>query len=360
MPWVVRFKFESADFYNHYNDMVIMDDTWKAWCRIDSNTIKEGTHTFLGNLTVNNTLCASQVRGSRFHVRIKNAMTLTATIACAFALTACGGGDDSSGSGTALSRADEGIWSNPSNGMQAVILSDGSYWGIYGSIGTDGTYGMVSDVLHGAASVSGGNVSGSYIDFANWSGTGGNGTYSGTVSAQNALNLAFKAPSANLMLGGGSFNMSYDGIYTQPASLATIAGDYLAGGGRIAHCPINGCPPGIPRLGPYPNLIISDSNLTLNDNNGNVAMTGTITPHGTTVNVFDVSLTATVMGAAQVTLEGATLGTMGLPPYGYNIPAGTTYKGILFQTSSGGSKNYIEVVAATENYAFYFMGSKQD
>jgi hypothetical protein len=87
-------------------------------------------------------------------------------------------------------------------------------------------------------------------------------------------------------------------------------------------------------------------------------MTGTITPHVTTANVFDINLiTAT---ASMIAIPGgATLGMIQVPPYA-DIPAGTTYKGILFQTSSGSPKNYIEVVAAVGNNAFYFMGSKQD
>jgi hypothetical protein len=287
---------------------------------------------------------------------MKHIIEVTATFVCVLTLTACGGsGDDSS---SVLSRADEGVWSNPNNGMQTVILSDGAYWGIYGSVGTDGTYDTVYDVLHGAASVNGNGVSGTYTDFSVGDRTGGNGTYSGTVSSQNALNLAFNSPSANLMLGGGSFNMSYDSIYNQPASLTAIAGTYPAGGYRIVNCPAGGCPPGMPSSSPYPNLIISGSNLTLNDADGNVAMKGTITPHGTTVNVFDVSLTTATASMIGIP-SGATLNMMQVPPYA-NVSAGTTYKGILFQTSSGSPKNYIELVAAVGNNAFYFMGNKQD
>jgi hypothetical protein len=74
-------------------------------------------------------------------------------------------------------------------------------------------------------------------------------------------------------------------------------------------------------------------------------MTGTITPHGT-VNVFDVSLTTAVAGQA---------------PYGTgNVPAGTIYKGILFQTSAGSSENFIEIVATAGTAAYTYIGVKSN
>ena len=293
---------------------------------------------------------------------MKKIVTMAAAVACALALTACGGGGDDGGSGSGssgniLSRADEGIWSNlndagvGSSGMQAVILSDGSYWGIYGSVFQDGDF-SPSGVLHGAASIDGGSVSGAYTNF---SGNGNfSGTYSGIVSAQKNLNLIFNESSDTVlsaMAVGGSFNMNYESIYNQPVSLSAIEGNYLYGGyGLIPGGPViimDGSNSSIIA----PSLTISGSGLTLKDQDGNAIMTGTLTPHGTTVNVFDVSLTA------DITIKNYTI--LGLFSDS-DVSAGAIYKGILFQTSSGILKNKIEIVAAGGSSAFSYIGKKQD
>jgi len=285
-------------------------------------------------------------------VGMKNVMTMTAAAVCALALTACGGGGSDGGSGNSLSRTDEGIWSNFSNGtvtnlmpnmMQAVILNDGSFWGIAGQTGATPATFCMQNILHGTASVSGSSVSGSYTDSAFL----GNGTYSGTVSAQDSLNLKFNNPSDPLMSGlGGSFNMSHDSAYNQPASLSAITGTYL---NQVNSCFVN-LPDGSNNNDYHirPNLTISGSNLTLNSD-GSVIMTGSIAPHGTAVNVFDVNLTTatTVIAYSMAGLFS-----------GNDVPAGTVYKGILFQTSSGSLKNNTEMVVTSGGSAFFFMGKK--
>jgi len=280
-------------------------------------------------------------------------MTVTAVVACALALSACGGGGDDN-SGSTLSRADEGIWSNLNSvgvgatcpAMQAVILSDGSYWGLYGYIRpeeapisspTQTVDNVLNNpvVLQGTASVNDNSVSGAYTNFA----IGSNGTYSGTVSVHNSLNLTFNDPSGGLT--GCSFNMSYDAIYNQPASLSTIAGNYSADysavnpGGPVI--PVGGSPDNTVA---YPqSLTISGSNLTLLDGSGNTIMTGTLAPHGTTVNVFDVHLATPTNGPVAV----------------------AAYSGILFQTSSGILKGDVEILATSGNSdSFFYIGKKQD
>jgi hypothetical protein len=286
---------------------------------------------------------------------MKNIMTITVVAVFALALTACGGGGSSSGN--TLSRPDEGIWSNldstaagASPGwMQSVILSDGSYWGIYGIVNYSGAF-MIERAFHGAASATssnGNNISGTFTDFVF-----GNGTFSGTASAQTNLNLAFNDSSTGQLGGTGvSFSMSYDSIYNQPASLAAIQGNYLSGGYDMPGdqlIPLGG----FINYSDTPNLTISGSNLTL-DVNGNVVMTGTITPYGTTVNVFAVSLTTTPTTTIPT-------GIVGGPPYAGAVLVGTTYQGILFQTSSGLLKNYIEILTRSAgNSNFFFIGSKQ-
>jgi len=295
---------------------------------------------------------------------------MATAVACALALTACGGdGGDNDSTST---RADEGIWGyfnsndyfSSDNGgqleMQAVILSDGSYWGVYGG-NMDGFF-SATGILHGAASINGGDASGTYMNvsfgiFTTLGASSGNifsGTYTGTASAQHSLNLTFnEAPQEDPVnisgLSGNSFSMSYDNIYNQPASLSSIAGNYQQASTGTPSVPpiifpnggIQSPPPGYPIT--Y-NLSISGSSLSLvESDNGNVVMTGTIAPHGT-VNVFDVNLTTTA--------NTATAG-----PFDSNLPSGTVYKGILFQTS-GALKNNIEIVAAAGNSALFYMGTK--
>jgi hypothetical protein len=282
---------------------------------------------------------------------MKNIVTMTAAVACAFALTACGGGDDSD---SALSRADEGIWSNlnpaavASPGMQAVILSDGSYWGVYGTQNDGGTPGVFIPgwVLHGTTSIDGSSVVSTYINtsLSSYHNLYGSGTYSGTVSAQNILSIGFYGYLNDLLLPPGKvLNMNYDAIYNQPALPSAIAGDYSGYG-------TNTYAPGSEDASVYnniQNLTISGSNLTISTRDGDVIMTGTMTPHGTTVNVFDVSLATVVPG---------------IPGGGSGIVTGpviAAYKGILFQTSSGSLKNSIQIVATTgDSFAYYFMGNK--
>jgi len=280
-------------------------------------------------------------------------MTVIAAVACPLALMGCGG--DGDGSGSTSTRADEGIWSYISsadqNGsqelVQTVVLSDGSYWGVYGDI--SGGYFSRSGILYGTASINGDNASGTYIDFGNGAVVNSaiNGTYTGTVSAKNSLNLTFtETPNPALYyissLSSNSFNMSYDGIYNQPASLSSIAGNYQQA------IPSNMLHPVVPSqtaptIAITQNLSISGSNLTVvESDNGKVLMNGTITPHGA-VNVFDVSLTTTADAATA--------------PFIPSIPADITYKGILFQTS-GVLKNDIEIVAASGNNQFFYIGSK--
>jgi len=285
---------------------------------------------------------------------MKSIMTMASVAACFFALTACGGGSDS---GSTLSRADEGIWSNFDgksntfyNWMQAVILSDGSYWGVVGQVTPPHTQNEVTtfapfSVLHGTASVDGNSISGTYVDFGGTASFAGD--YSGTVSSKKSIDMIFNDPNNNIIsMEQGHFNLSYDGAYNRPASLSAIAGNYLSASGGYGNSKA------LLDDGYYymnPNLVVSGSNLTLAD--GNVIMTGTITPHGTTVNVFDVSLTtATIIPAYSMA---------GL--FSKNdIPAGTVYKGILFQTSFDSQKNYIEIVAAIGDSAYFYIGSKQD
>jgi len=278
-------------------------------------------------------------------------MTMIAAAACAFSLTACGGGSND-GSKALVNRADEGIWSNLNgtvpldSGVQVVILRDGSYWGVVGYVQSNGAGFTVHGVLHGMANVNGNSVSGTYVDF---SGLGSpNGAYSGTVSSKNSLALTFAEPANSILtLAGSNLVMNYDASYEQPAALSAIAGSYLNKliGSFYSH------PPGGPEYYySHLNPTISGSNLTMMDQDGNIKMTGTVTPHGTDVNVFDVRLTTAVNIPVYSTTELFSTA---------DVPAGTVYSGILFQTSSGILKNNIEIIATAGNSAYFYAGSKK-
>ena len=312
-------------------------------------------------------------------INMKNIMALTIAVASVLTLSACGGGggggDNSAPTPQSPQiRADEGIWNTPSDPsllpMQAVILDDGSYWGLYGTKYNpdDGTFFSIDLILHGAASISGNNASGAYTIFTNGYASSpdyfyGTGTYSGAALAQNNLSLTFNDPTFDNMLVK-NFSMNYDSIYKQPIPLAQIEGNYLPGGYIFQTCPSSADTCSFPRPD-NPSLTISGSSLTLYDGNGAVAMTGTIAPHGTTVNVFDVSLATSNANPIASVPAGETFGISvplsGTPPsYIYNVPAGTVFNGILFQTSAGQPSNYIEIIAASKDSIFYFLGNRQD
>ena len=292
---------------------------------------------------------------------MKHIVRIPIAVACVVIATACGGGGDGGG---ALTQADEGIWSNLNGGtgpgMQAIILSDGSYWGLYG--GTQSAQFAFDDasgvgVLHGTASASGGSVSGAYTGFFPFISDGlFNGTYSGTASARSNINLTFNSPldvNSPVSLSPASppvstVTMRYDAIYNQPASIATIVNNYpgnecfiTPGAASEEHCGVYVTPfdpSGIDYT--YTRRLVIDLTQGLIEVTGTdgqtASMSGTIAPHGTTGNVFDVSLTTT---ANEI-----------------DMPVGTTVKGILFQTS--GSQGHTEIIAAGENLAYYYTGQK--
>jgi hypothetical protein len=290
---------------------------------------------------------------------MKSWLTVVAATACALTLTACGGGGDDN-SGNALSRADEGIWVSIDGELQSIILSDGTYWGVYsGPIDTAPALSSAVTVQHGKANISGSNVSGTYTEssiggFTNCPAEGctilpysvNSGSYSGSVSAQNTLKFIFDDSGIVSHIPGSSndasnFTLSYDGIYARPASLSAIAGSYSVPGNTAV------------------TVTISGSNLAMTDQfEGGCTMNGTITPHGN-VGVFDVSFSFnTPPAGASCSLGGLVSGPATGQPAGTYLP----FTGILFQTTIGG-KNVIEIAAANNapsnpNY-FYFWGSKQ-
>lgn len=275
---------------------------------------------------------------------MKSSMILAGALACALALTACGGGGDSGSDGEppALSRrADEGIWSNTTTAeyrrdgflLQSVILRDGSYWGAVSMNGV-----CVHSVLNGVAQIDEVKVSGKYTDTWNYY---ENGTYSGTVSAGSKIDVTFGPENAWNLLPEGLNSLAYDDVYNQPISLSEISGDYI---NRIYdRCSdfTIGIPSPAPSIG-YANALsprISGSKIVLVDIQGSEVAEGVLMPREAGVSVFDLSLITTTT-----------------IPY---APMGTVFKGILFQTSSGRKDNEIEIIARSKDSAYFFIGQKQ-
>jgi hypothetical protein len=264
---------------------------------------------------------------------------------------------NSGSGGNILSRADEGIWNFIYSGpltnlgwdqMQTVILSDGSYWSVYGlNMENNTAFAVpfyVEGLAHGTASINGNSVSGTYFDTVSSLTGYTDGSYSGTVSAQQNLDITFSDSTLeyrNYGILNPSISMSYDSIYNQPASLTDIAGTYsgvgfVASTASIDYTDFSSIATN--------NLVISGSSLTFGT--GPCAMNGNIQPHGAgTVNIFDINFTTSC--------QTIYFGTAGL------LQAGTAFQGILFRTS-GNTKNYIEIVATTDDpsHNYFFMGSK--
>ncbi len=145
-----------------------------------------------------------------------NKKLVAAGLLCAL-VAACGGSsdDDTPAPPPAPAPSPEGFWvGNASTGTRVslAILDDGKTWGLYESGG------YIVGALAGETSHSGNQLSGSGQDFNLPSRTVSAGSYSGTFSAKNRVDVRLS--------NGSTFAGSYDARYDQPASLAAIAGTY--------------------------------------------------------------------------------------------------------------------------------------
>lgn len=140
---------------------------------------------------------------------------------CAF-VAACGGGDDDAPAPEpepAPVSTPEGFWvGRASTGTEVylAVLEDGKTWGLYQSGG------YIVGALAGETRHSGNQLSGSGKDFNLLSRTVSSGTYSGTFSSKNHVDVRLSS--------GSTFTGSYNAYYDQPASLAAIAGTFSGSG----------------------------------------------------------------------------------------------------------------------------------
>lgn len=191
-------------------------------------------------------------------------------LACTF-LVACGGGDDDKPAPAPTpvpQGSPEGFWSGrASTGTDVflAVLDDGKTLGLYQSGG------YIVGALAGETSFSGSQLSGSGQDFNLLSRTITPGSYAGTFSEKNHVDVRLS--------NGSTFIGHYDSRYDQPASLAAVAGTFSGQGvsGTIAPQSI-----GI--------SISSSGKITMPASQG-CSGSGTAQPRVSGKNVFDVTIT---------------------------------------------------------------------
>jgi len=144
------------------------------------------------------------------------------------ALAACGGGggggdgDSDSGGGSVDAGTAEGLYTGTTGNGQTLtglVLDNGNYWVLYSDVNGS----AIDGVIQGSSSSNNGNFTSSNGRDLNFGAYGiSDLTIAGTYVAKQSI-------AGNLNYGGAkptTFNASYDARYTQPATLANIAGSY--------------------------------------------------------------------------------------------------------------------------------------
>ena len=150
---------------------------------------------------------------------MKNAFVVLAVTSL---VAACGGGGGS-GSSTAGPSVAQGLWvgSTTSNRTAtALVLSDGSYYVLYSSIGNPA---VIAGVVQGSSTAAAGVLSSGDAKDFNLEGAGVltatlSGTYTPKQAISGTVSYAAGAPT--------TFSGTYDPSYETPPSLAAIAGTY--------------------------------------------------------------------------------------------------------------------------------------
>lgn len=201
-----------------------------------------------------------------------NMKLVAAGLLCAL-VAACGGGGDDDGAPAPApapvpAPSPEGFWvGRASTGTEVylAVLDDGKTWGLYQS----GNY--IIGALAGETSYNGSQLSGSGRDFNLISRTISPGTYTGTFSAKNYVDVRLS--------NGSTFTGRYDTSYDQPASLAAVAGTFAGTGVTGTTLPqavtIN---------------VSSTGQITAPSSQG-CGGSGSLLPRASGKNVYDVSIT---------------------------------------------------------------------
>ena len=221
------------------------------------------------------------------------------------ALAACGGGGDGDGtdesaSGSTPVATAEGLYTGTTDigqSMTGLVLDNGNYWVLYSEPNNSAALG---GVIQGTSNSSSGTFTSSDGRDFNFEGLGINnvsiaGTYAAGQSIAGKLDYGRGQPTA--------FTGTYDARYTQPATLAAIAGSYTgqsatAGDNEPASFTVS------------PTGSVSGVGAT------GCRFTGNVSPRGT-VAVYDLSLSflggiceqgsATINGVAYLDADGKRL-----------------------------------------------------
>lgn len=220
------------------------------------------------------------------------------------ALTACGGGGgdgtDESAGGSVPAGTAEGLYTGTTGigqSLTGLVLDNGNYWVLYSE---ENNSDVIGGVIQGSSSSSGGSFTSSDGRDFNFEGLGINnmsiaGTYAAKQSIAGDINYGRGQPT--------SFTATYDARYTQPASLAAIAGSYT---GQSATAGEN----------EPASFTVSATGAVSGVGATGCRFSGTVAPRGT-VAVYDLSLsflggiceqgTATINGVAYLDADGKRL-----------------------------------------------------
>lgn len=164
----------------------------------------------------------------------------TAAILSATLLSGCGGGGGGDGGSTepTPARGSYDVTFNNGRSGGLVVLSDGTFWGVYSAVGNDA---VIAGLIQGSGTTNGsGFTSGNGRDFS----FEGNGVSNFSVNSQFEEMASF-AGTASYATGNVTFAGTYDDTFDDTPSLAAVAGSYTGqaantGGIELASFSING------------------------------------------------------------------------------------------------------------------------
>lgn len=242
------------------------------------------------------------------------------------ALAACGGGGDGDGAnesagGSVAAGTAEGLYFGTTAIGQSVtglVLDNGNYWVLYSE---ENNSAAIAGVIQGSSSSSGGAFTSTDGRDFNFEGLGINGvSIAGTYAAKQSI-------AGNLNYGRGqptSFSATYDARYTEPASLAAVAGSYA---GQSATAGEN----------EPASFTVSATGAVSGTGATGCRFTGTVAPRGA-VAVYDLSLS--FLGG--ICEQGT-----------------ATINGIAY-LDAGGKRLYAAALDSTRSNGAVFVGEKQD
>jgi hypothetical protein len=200
-------------------------------------------------------------------------LLVSSLVAASLVAVGCGGGGGGAGPTPATNTTAQGLWSGKTSTNRTVtglVLSDGTYYVLYSSIGNAA---IIGGVVHGTGTSTAGTFSSTDAKDFNIEGAGVvPATFSATVAAKQSLN-----GSINYSNGAtSSFTSTYDPSFETTPLLATVAGTFT---GQVASS-----------AGVQAATITVSTTGAISGGASGCATTGTATPR-TDGNAYNVSLT---------------------------------------------------------------------